>query len=168
MMIGDSFDLRFQVFAAGDQVIWQQTSANGGTLSLVSSSGTTFMILNLAGQYTSADFSAASDSQNGTLISLNNLSPAGNPPPPAGTTADMIMSDGNNGVREIYDIGSNAVLAAYPLGQLARIGTVAGLGRFKGSDTTDMILRDSSSGAFEVYDISNNNITNAAGWVRSG
>ena len=118
MMIGDSFDLRFQVFAAGDQVIWQQTSANGGTLSLVSSSGTTFMILNLAGQYTSADFSAASDSQNGTLISLNNLSPAGNPPPPAGTTADMIMSDPSNGDYEIYDIGGNAILAAYSLGQV--------------------------------------------------
>jgi hypothetical protein len=33
-------------------------------------------------------------------------------------SADMIMRDGTNGDYEIYDIGSNAILAAYPLGQI--------------------------------------------------
>ena len=39
-----------------------------------------------------------------------------NPPPPAGTTADMILRDGSDGRYEIYDIGSNAILAGDFLG----------------------------------------------------
>jgi len=34
------------------------------------------------------------------------IQPPINPPPPAGTSADMIMRDGTNGDYEIYDIGS--------------------------------------------------------------
>src|SRR5262249_5950189 len=45
-----------------------------------------------------------------------------NTPPPAGTTADMILRGSNTsptamGQYEIYDIGSNSILAAYSLGQ---------------------------------------------------
>jgi glucose/arabinose dehydrogenase len=82
-------------------------------------------------------------------------------PPPAGTTADMILRRGADGLYEIYDIGNNSVLAAYQLGQVGTEWTVAGLGSFSGNDTTDMILRDRNNGAFEVYDISNNKITGA-------
>src|SRR5207248_3101302 len=85
-----------------------------------------------------------------------------NPPPPAGTTADMILRHDADGLYEIYDIGNNAFLAANFLGQVRTDFQVAGLGSFFGSDTTDMLLRSASTGAFEVYDISNNNITNAA------
>jgi probable HAF family extracellular repeat protein len=85
-----------------------------------------------------------------------------NPPPPAGTTADMILRHGADGKYEIYDIGNNALLAAYDLGQVGTTWQFVGLGGFFGNDTTDMMLRNSSSGGFEVYDISNNNITNAA------
>ena len=62
---------------------------------------------------------------------------------PAGTTADMIMRDGSNGNYEIYDIGSNAILAADALGQSAPQWQVAGLGGFDGTDTSDMFLRNS-------------------------
>jgi len=85
-----------------------------------------------------------------------------NPPPPPGTTADMILRHGADGVYEIYDIGNNAILAAGRLGQVGTDWQFAGLGGFFGSDTTDMLLRSSSTGGFEVYDIANNNITNAA------
>src|SRR5207245_10077924 len=90
-----------------------------------------------------------------------------NPPPPAGTTADMILRGSNTspavaGQYEIYDIGNNAILAGYQLGQVGTDWKFAGLGGFFGSDTTDMLLRNSTIGGFEVYDISNNNITNAA------
>ena len=85
-----------------------------------------------------------------------------NPPPPAGTTADMILRDGSNGRYEIYDIGSNAILAGDFLGQVATNWTFVTLGRFNGSDTTDMLLRDNLGGGFQVYDISNNNIANVA------
>src|SRR5947199_8246430 len=87
---------------------------------------------------------------------------APNPPVPAGTTADMILRHDADGLYEIYDIGSNALLAANFLGQVGTDFQVAGLGRFFGSDTTDMLLRSATTGLFEVYDISNNNITNAA------
>src|SRR5262249_31943736 len=85
-----------------------------------------------------------------------------NPPPPAGTTAVMILRHGSDGLYEIYDIGNNAILAAYSLGQVGTDWQFNGLGRFNGSDTADMMLRNSSTGGFEVYDISNNNVTNAA------
>ena len=70
---------------------------------------------------------------------------------------------GCNGQYEIYDLGSNSVLAAYQLGQVGTEWQVAGLGGFDGADTSDMILRNSNTGTFELYDISNNNITNALG-----
>src|SRR5262249_20750156 len=88
-----------------------------------------------------------------------------NPPPPAGTTADMILrrphSSSSAGQYELYDSGGNAILAGYQLGQVGTDWGFITLGGFFGSDTTDMLLRNSKTGGFEVYDISNNNITNA-------
>src|SRR6516225_6970316 len=88
--------------------------------------------------------------------------PVTNPPPPAGTTADMILRHGADGKYEIYNIGNNTMLAAYQLGQVGTEWQFVGLGGFFGSDTTDMLLRNSNTGGFEVYDIANNIITNAA------
>jgi hypothetical protein len=85
-----------------------------------------------------------------------------NPPPPAATTADMILRHGADGFYEIYDIGNNAILAGYLVGQVGTDWQFAGLGGFFGADTTDMLLRSATNGGFEVYDIANNNITNAA------
>jgi hypothetical protein len=42
-------------------------------------------------------------------------------PPPAGTTADMILRNGTNGDYVIFDIGNNSILAASSLGQVARV-----------------------------------------------
>src|SRR5439155_1010444 len=86
---------------------------------------------------------------------------APNPPPPAGTTADMILRHGADGLYEIYDIGGNAILTGNFLGQVGTDFQFAGLGSFFGSDTTDMMLRSATSGQFEVYDIVNNQITTA-------
>jgi len=85
-----------------------------------------------------------------------------NPPPPPGTTANMILRHGADGKYEIYDIGNNQLLAAYSLGQVGTDWRWAGIGGFFGSDTTDMLLRNANNGGFEVYDISNNKLTNAA------
>ena len=57
----------------------------------------------------------------------------------------MIMRDGSNGDYEIYDIGNNAILGAYSLGQVNVEWAVAGLGGFDGADTSDMLLRNSAS-----------------------
>jgi hypothetical protein len=95
-------------------------------------------------------------------VQIGNPTPGPNPPPPAGTTADMIMRDGASGAFELYNVGHNAILAAAFLGQVGLDWQFVGLGGFYGTDTSDMILRNSGSGAFEFYDISNNNITNAA------
>ncbi len=110
---------------------------------------------------------------NGTLFTFNDsmeatdppasvsASSSPNPPPPGGTTTDMMLVRAD-GVYEIYDIGNNAVLGGYELGQVGNDYVFAGLGNFNGADTTDMILRSSTTGAFEVYDISNDNVTAAA------
>jgi probable HAF family extracellular repeat protein len=92
---------------------------------------------------------------------------APNPAPSGGTTAAMVLRGANSsaaiaGQYEIYDIGNNAILAGYLLGQVGTDYRFAGLGRFFDGDTVDMMLRSGSTGAFEIYDISNNNITNAA------
>src|SRR5262249_25121844 len=85
-----------------------------------------------------------------------------NPPPPGGTTADMILRHGADAFSEIYDIGNNSLLAAFQLGVVGTDWQFTSLGGFFGSDTTDMLLRNGKTGGLEVYDISNNLITNAA------
>ena len=82
-------------------------------------------------------------------------------PPPAGTTADMILRRGD-GMYEIYDIGNNTILAAFQLGQVGTEWQFVGHRPFYGSDSGDMLLRSSTTGGFELYDISNNQITGAA------
>jgi ELWxxDGT repeat protein len=84
-----------------------------------------------------------------------------NPPAPPGTSADMILRHGADGLYEIYDIGNNAILAAYPLGQVGTDWGFVTLGGFNGSDTSDMLLRNANSGGFQVYDITND-ITGSA------
>jgi hypothetical protein len=95
-------------------------------------------------------------------LGFQHIVPVTNPPPPAGTTADMILRHGADGLYEIYDLGNNTILAAFQLGQVGTDWRFIGLGGFFGNDTTDMLLRNANTGGFEVYDISNNKITNAA------
>ena len=83
-------------------------------------------------------------------------------PPPAGTTADMILRRGADGMYEIYDIGNNTILAAFQLGQIGTEWQFVSHRPFYGSDSGDMLLRSSTTGGFELYDISNNQITGAA------
>ena len=45
-----------------------------------------------------------------------------------------------DGQYEIYDIGNNAILAGYHLGQVGTDWGFVTLGGFFGSDTTDMLL----------------------------
>jgi len=85
-----------------------------------------------------------------------------NPSPPAGTTAVMIMSNPSNGTYEVYNVGGNAILAAYELGQVGTPWTFAALGTFQVGDSSDMLLRNSSTGTFEAYYVSGNNIINTA------
>ncbi len=110
--------------------------------------------------YTINDFSSGNNNTDSTILDTRTITP--NPPPPAGTTADMILRHSSYGLYEIYDISNNAILAAYEFGQVGTDWQFVALGGFFGSDTTDMMLRNSNTGGFEVYDISNNNITGAA------
>jgi hypothetical protein len=84
--------------------------------------------------------------------------PVTNPPPPAGTTALMIMSNPSTGAYQIYNVGGNAILAAYELGHVGAPWTFGALGTFQAGDSSDMLLRNTSTGAFEAYYISGNNI----------
>jgi enterochelin esterase-like enzyme len=64
-----------------------------------------------------------------------------NPRPPTSTTADMVLRGSNAAPAvasqyEIYDIGSNSILAAYSLGQVGTSWAFVTLGGFFGSDTT--------------------------------
>src|SRR6185437_11205976 len=166
----DSIDVASTVtpYSTNNHLSWQQTSASGGVLSLINSSGQSIDALALAGAFTQANFTMTSDGNQGTLIEV------GNPPPPAATTADMIMDD-TSGDYEIYDLGGNTIQAAYALDQIGTSWQVAGLGSFAGTDTTDMLMRDPGNGQLEIYDVSNNNISGpcsigqvGTSWVVSG
>ena len=124
--------------------------------------GTTTQVygINDSGQIVGT-YSTGSGGSHGFIVTITP-----NPPPPAGTTADMILRGSNTspavmGQYEIYDIGNNAILANYQLGQVGTNRSFVTLGGFNGSYTTDMLLRNSKTGGFEVHDISNNNINNA-------
>src|SRR5262249_2160592 len=77
-----------------------------------------------------------------------------------GTSGDMVLRGSTRsaavmGQYEIYDIGSNTILAGYSLGQVGTDWGFVTLGGFNGADTSDMLLRNAKTGGFEVYDISN-------------
>jgi hypothetical protein len=87
-----------------------------------------------------------------------------NPPPPAATTANMVLRNTDNGTDQIYNLGNNSILASYWLGQVGTDWGFVTLGGFNDGDTSDMLLRNSISGAFRVYDVApnNNNIAGSA------
>jgi fibronectin-binding autotransporter adhesin len=66
---GDAIDFHFVNFAAGDQVVWDQTSGTAGTLSLFKN-GTDLATLDMAGQFTSADFKVSNDGSGGALVTV--------------------------------------------------------------------------------------------------
>jgi hypothetical protein len=158
---GDYIDARFMPFTSDVMAQWQEnTGGTAGTLTLSNGSGTS-TTFNLNGDYLGSNFDVSEDGNGGTQIQLPNALP------PGGTTAVMIISEPSGDFTpsinyEIYDIGGSAVLAAYPLGEVASPWTFAGLGGFNGSDTSDVMLRNSITGALEIYDVSNNNITGSA------
>ena len=133
------------------------TSAVGGTLSNLTGSGKSYTatftgaaethITNAFVTVTAGSWQEDSGNPgtggSSALFQVDTLTPA---PPPDGTTADMILRGANSaptvaGQYEIYDIGNNAILAGYSVGQVGSDWQFAGLGRFFGSDTTDMLLR---------------------------
>jgi hypothetical protein len=136
---------------------------SGGTLTIQEGGDT--IALNFIGNLNRADFTlsagpqALSSSPPSLEIAVNPNAPPPppNPAPPAGTTAVMIMTQASSANYEIYDLGNNNVLAAYPLTNIASPWQVVGLGNFSGTDLSDMMLRNTSSGAFEIVDVSGNN-----------
>jgi hypothetical protein len=109
------------------------------------------------------DFESPSQSHAsaGVPVTILHAQTGVNPVPNLSTTADMILRQSSTGNFEIYNLGNNAIQAAYPLGAVGLDWQFAGVGNFNG-DTTDMLLRNSTTGGFEVYDVSYNNITTAA------
>ena len=85
-----------------------------------------------------------------------------NPSPPSGTSANMITSQASTGNYEIYDLGTNAVLAAHSLVQIGSPWQPVYVGGFDGSDTSDLLLRNGSTGAFDLLDVAGNNANDLA------
>ena len=89
------------------------------------------------------------------------------PPPstPAGTTADLILQETTGataGQLEVYDLGSNSIVAGYALGAIGMNWQTLGLGSFAGNpNEADMLVRDSASGNISYFDIQNSQIAGA-------
>jgi hypothetical protein len=144
--IGDFIDLQGLQFNG--------TKYSGGVLTLLEN-GSQVGQLGVLTPNSSPVFLLSADGSGGTKIE------AGNPAPPAGTSADMIMTDGS-GNYEIYDIGGNAILTAYTLDQLPTFLTFAALGTFQAGDSSDMLLRNASTGAFVAYYVTADTVTSSA------
>jgi len=82
-----------------------------------------------------------------------------NPAPPGGTSGFMILTNTDTGSSEIYDLGSNTILAAYSLGGVGTGLTIQSVGAFNGNDVADMLYRDLATGDFTVFDASSNSVT---------
>ena len=84
---------------------------------------------------------------------------------PAGLNQNL-----NQSLYRIYNIGSNALLAADQRGKVGSDWGFVTLGGFFDGDTADMLLRNSTSGAFQVYNVAPNNniITGSASLGRVG
>jgi hypothetical protein len=74
---GDNIDLRFQPFATGDKLVWNQPT---GLLSLETSSGSVLAKLTLTGSYTQSSFTAMDDQHNGTMIKVQSAGVGRAPP----------------------------------------------------------------------------------------
>jgi hypothetical protein len=115
-----------------------------------------------SGQLTTADILATE------ALGFTSTLPVRNPPPPAATTAVMVLRQTSmsfmDGTYQIWDIGNNAILGgvAYQLGKVGAPFQFVTLGGFNDGDTSDMLLRNATTGAFQVYDIVNNNVTGSA------
>jgi hypothetical protein len=82
-----------------------------------------------------------------------------NPPPPAGTSASMVLRNNTSGDYLIYDIGGNKVLASYEFAEVGTDWQFAGPGAYQAGD---MFLQNSDALNFERYEIDNNNVIASA------
>jgi len=123
-------------FAAGVQAVWQQNGSTG-TLSVENGSGTSLAAVTLAGQYTSADFSAVAESGSTLVQVLNGPSGGGSGGggsggEPPGGQIEYPMSGATLGNGDTLNIlsgetaSSDTVLAGGAVNVLAG-GTVAGI-----------------------------------------
>ena len=71
----------------------------------------------------------ATDTDTLTPLSAPNPSPPPGPPPPA-TSANMVLRQTGSGQHEIYNLGNNTVLAAFPFGQVGTDWAFVTLGGF--------------------------------------
>jgi Subtilase family len=97
--------------------------------------------------------------QTATFATTANLVLRTNALDPAGLNQTL-----NQSLYRMYNVGSNALLAAAQLGRVGSDWGFVTLGGFFDGDTADMLLRNSASGAFQVYNVAPNNniITNSA------
>jgi hypothetical protein len=90
--------------------------------------------------------------QTATFATTANLVLRTNALDPAGLNQNL-----NQSLYRIYNIGSNALLAADQRGKVGSDWGFVTLGGFFDGDTADMLLRNSTSGAFQVYNVAPNN-----------
>jgi len=142
-------------------------NSSGGTLT-IHETGNVTISLNFIGDLYTADFTLAagpqpiSSSPPSLEITVNPSPspsfPPPNPAPPAGTSAFMVLNTPINVHYEIYDIGNNSTLAAYPLATIGTPWHPVALGNFSGTDSTDLVVQN-DNGQFQYYDVANNNVT---------
>jgi hypothetical protein len=127
-------------FFSGEHAVWDQTSTTGGTLS-VYWNGSNFGTLDLAGQFTSLDFtvSASTNLYGGALISIQNTPVY---PENAGNNDEWILSDG----QWAASAGPGSHSSDY---------NVAGTGDWTGRGTYGILWFNPTTGDTDEWQLSN-------------
>jgi len=72
---------------------------------------------------------------------------------------DMIMSNANNGLLQVFDIQNNRIIGNNTLGQVGTNWTIVGVGDFSSvANESDFIMRDTNTGAIDCFDVQRNQI----------
>ncbi len=152
---GDEIDLASTAFVSSYHPVWD---AGTGTLSIEDSAANNSVIgsFALSGNFTSRNFSVASDGSGGTAIRFANSTSAPEDFNGDGIS-DVLFRQDSSGDTGYYQLNSNGTLQGWhDIGGSSTAYSAVGTGDFNGDGISDVLFRNASSGDVGFYQLNNN------------
>jgi hypothetical protein len=159
---GDSIDLKFLLFAAGDHLLWNGNGVEG-LLSVLSSNGSFLASVAVAGSWNTQDFGLTTDGSGGCWITVLPTTVHSDFVEPR--TSEILFRNDGSGDTGFYKMSNGANIGWVDIGASSTAYSVVAVGDFTGNATDDILFRSSTTGDTGFYQMSSgNNI----GWVDVG